>query len=140
MLRNNKASLMLYSLDGRQQYEIASLGVGLFSDPTSFTAVWSPDGERILINQPAASLSNTTWKTYNLHGGNGTPVFLGEVDPNHYLRPLDWSPDGKWFAMAESPFPYARLYVKEISASDRLRLLLDNPDNRAAWLGWSTSN
>ncbi len=128
---------MLFSLDGRQQFEIASQGVGLFSDPTSFSAVWSPDGERILINQPASSLSNTTWKTYNLRGGNGTPVFLGEVDPNHFLRPLDWSLDGNWLTMAESPFPYAHLYIKEVTAGDRLQLLLNKPENRASWLGWS---
>ncbi|MGB8251983.1 MAG: hypothetical protein WCF08_02110, partial [Anaerolineaceae bacterium] len=50
IIRNEKASLMLFSLDGRQRVEIASLGVGLFSDPTSFAAVWSPDGKQILIN------------------------------------------------------------------------------------------
>jgi len=139
IIRNEKALLLLFSLDGRQQVEIASLGVGLFSDPTSFAAVWSPDGQRILINQPSASLSTTTWKTYDLQGGTGIPVFLGEVDPNHYLRPLDWSPDGKWLTMAESLFPYARLYIKEITATDRLRLPLDKPEYRASWLGWSPS-
>jgi WD40 repeat protein len=137
LIRGEKAVLMLYSLDGRQQVEIATIGIGLFSDPTSFAAVWSPDGQRILLNQPSASLSKPTWMTYDLQGGFDVPVYLGEVDSNHYLRPLDWSPDGKWLAMAETPFPYARLYIKEISATDRLRLPLENPANFASWLGWA---
>lgn len=137
IIRNAKALLMLFSLDGRQQVEIASLGVGLFSNPPPFTAIWSPDGQRLLVNQPSASLSNTTWKTYDLNGALDTPIFLGEVDPNHYLRPLDWSPDGMWLAMAESPFPYARIYIKEITAADRLLIPLENSNNWVSWLGWS---
>jgi hypothetical protein len=39
--------------------------------------------------------------------------------------------------MAESPFPYSRLYIKEINAADRLRLPLENIGNLAGWLGWS---
>ncbi len=138
IIRNEKAILMLFSLDGKQQVEIASIGIGLYSDPTSFAAVWSPDGQHLLINQPSAGSSSTTWKTVDLQGGADTPVYLGEVDPNHYLRPLDWSLDGNWLAMAESPFPYARIYIKEISASDRLRLPLAETGNLASWLGWSS--
>jgi hypothetical protein len=137
LIQGDEAVLLLSTLEGNQQVKIASVGVGLFDSPLPFSAVWSPDGQRILINQPSSGLSNMTWKTYESNGIAGQPIDLGVVEPNHFLRPLDWSPDGKWLTMAESPFPYTRLYIKEISADDRLRLPLDDPGNQAGWLGWS---
>jgi len=139
VVRGQEAILMLSSLDGTQQIKIASIGAGLFTNPLPFAAVWTQDGQRILINQPSAEQNATTWKTYELKGSAGMPINLGVVDPNHYLRPLAWSPDGNWLAMAESPFPYSRLYIKEIGAEDRLRLPLETPGNQAAWLGWLSS-
>jgi Tol biopolymer transport system component len=137
VIRNDQARLLLSSLDGGQQAEIASVGIGLFTIPPPFTAVWSPDGQRILINQLTTDHSGTTWKTYELKGVPGKPIDLGVVDPNHYLRPLAWSPDGEWLVMAELPFPFARLYIKQIDANDRLGLSLEKRSNQAGWLGWS---
>ncbi len=136
LIRSNEAILMLSSLDGSQQVKIASIGVGLFTTPLPFTAVWSPDGQRILINQPSPGQTAITWKTYELKGEAGEPINLGVVEPDHFLRPLAWSPDGNWLAMEEFPFPYSHLYVKEISADDRLRLPLENSGDQAGWLGW----
>jgi hypothetical protein len=137
VIRGQEAILILSTLDGGQQVKIASVGVGLFTTPIPYAAVWSPEGQRILINQPSTGQADTTWKTYELKGVAGVPIDLGVVDPNHYLRPLAWSPDGNWLAMSESPFPDSRLYIKEISAEDRLRLPLESPSNLAGWLGWS---
>jgi hypothetical protein len=137
LIRANEAILMLSTLDGGQQVKIASIGVGLFTTPLPFTAVWSPDGQRILMNQPSAGQIATTWKTYELKGVAGTPINLGVVEPDHFLRPLAWSPDGNWLAMEEFPFPYSHLYIKEISADDRLRLPFTNIGDQAGWLGWS---
>jgi Tol biopolymer transport system component len=137
IIRSNEALLLLSTLDGDQQVNVASVGVGLFSTPLPFTAIWSPDGQRLLINQPSAGQTATTWKTYELQGVASVPINLGVVDPSHILRLLAWSPDGKWLTMAESPFPYSRLYIKEISADDRLLLPLEKSDNQASWLGWS---
>ncbi|MBN2256655.1 MAG: hypothetical protein JW704_02375 [Anaerolineaceae bacterium] len=137
VFRNDNALLVLSSLDGTRHVEIASVGLGLFTTPPAFTAIWSPDGQRILINQPSTSQSGTTWKTYELKGLAGIPIDLGIVEPNHYLRPLEWSPDGKWISMAELPFPHARIYIKELTQNDRLQLLLEKRTNQATWLGWS---
>ena len=139
VIRGQEALLVLSTLDGGQQSKIASVGVGLFTTPLPFAAVWSPDGQRILINQPSTGQTATTWKTYELRGIAGVPINLGVIDPNHYLRPLAWSPDGAWLAMAESPFPYSHLYIKEISADDRLLLPLERTGDQAGWLGWSYS-
>jgi hypothetical protein len=137
LIRANESILMLSTLDGGQQVEVASIGVGLFTTPPPFTAVWSPDGQRLLINQPSNGQIATTWKTYELKGVAGTPINLGVVEPNHFLRPVAWSPDGSWLAMEEFPFPYSHLYIKEISADDRLRLPIKATGDQAAWLGWS---
>ena len=137
LIRANEAVLLLSTLDGGQQVKVASIGVGLFTTPLPFTAVWSPDGQRILMNQPSAGQIATTWKTYELKGVAGTPINLGVVEPDHFLRPLAWSPDGNWLAMEEFPFPYSHLYIKEISADDRLRLPFGNTGDQAGWLGWS---
>jgi hypothetical protein len=136
VIRGQEAILVLSTLDGGQQSKIASVGVGLFTTPLPFAAVWSPDGQRLLINQPSTGQTATTWKTYELKGVAGVPINLGVIDPNHYLRPLAWSPDGAWLAMADSPFPFSRLYIKEISADDRLLLPLERPGDQAGWLGW----
>ena len=139
LIRADEAILMLSTLDGGQQVNVASIGIGLFTTPLPFTAVWSPDGQRILINQPSAGQTATTWKTYELKGAAGKPINLGIVEPNHFLRPLAWSTDGKWLAMEEFPFPYSHLYIKEINADDRLRLPFGNTGDQAGWLGWSLS-
>jgi hypothetical protein len=139
IIRGQEALMILSTLDGSQQTKIASVGVGLFSTPIPFAAVWSPDGQRILINQPSAGQATTTWRTYEIKGPAGMPIDLGMVDPNHFLRPLAWSPDGNWMAMTESPFPYSRLFIKEISADDRLRIPLENINNQTSWLGWSST-
>lgn len=139
LVREQEALLFLYSLDGKQRTTLTSVGIGQSTNPPAYNPIWSADGKSILVNQPAASLTETIWKTYQVNGTSGTPFYLGEVDPTHYLRPLDWSSDGRWLAMIESPYPSTHLYIKEITASERARVILQDQDDQAVWIGFSTN-
>jgi serine/threonine-protein kinase len=61
---------------------------------TGLTPLWTPDGQRIVFNQPRGTTTGLYWKAAN---GSGAPELLWASDS--ILIPSSWSPDGSTLAV-----------------------------------------
>lgn len=91
-------TLMIVDLDGLAGHQVTPNGMIIQCCPR-----WSPDGSRILFEDPAGSL----W-LINPDGSNLSEIFDGGADNGYAIDPA-WSPDGSHiaFALDSGPDPFS---------------------------------
>lgn len=121
-----------FTIDGQQQEVIASGAKG-DEPPNQYIAVWSPDGNELLVRIPLQGLVSVDLTS------NQAKSLQGEtVDQSEFFIPQSWSPDGKWLVLLQYPSPQSLVYIRNLAEEQNMRVPLMQPSNWITLLGWTT--
>lgn len=128
--------LVMSSIDGREQKTI--IGGARGEQPINrYVAIWSVDGQNILVHVPPEGEQPFRLEQINLKTGQRRTVITGSAGSTEFLIPRSWSPDGAWLVVLKYPRIQSIAYLLDATRGGMAQIPLTQPSNWITWLGWT---
>ena len=129
-------ALVMSSIDGRERKVI--IGGARGEQPINrYVAIWSVDGQNILVHVPPEGAQPFRLEQINLNTGQRRTVITGSVGSAEFFIPRSWSPDGAWLVVLKYPRIQSFAYLMEATGGVMTQIPLTQPSNWITLFGWT---
>jgi Tol biopolymer transport system component len=136
LLEGGQRSLLMLSIDGRDQRMLAS-GATADQPLYRYVAIWSPDSQSILAHIPPKAGQPAQLEQINLRTGQRHTVVVEPVSDDEFFIPQSWSPDGAWLVILKYPRPQSLAYLMRATGGPMVQIPLGRSSNWVTLLGWT---
>ena len=136
VLEEHQYALIVPSIDGREQRMIVRGATG--DQPINrYAAIWSPDGQDLLVHIPPEAEQSARLERINLRTGQRHIVITEPVSGEEFFIPRSWSPDGVWLVVLKYPRPQSLAYLLRVAGGPMAQIPLSQSPNWVTLLGWT---
>lgn len=136
VLEEHQYALIVLSIDGRVQRTIVRGATG--DQPLNrYAAIWSPDGQDLLVHIPPEADQPARLERINLKTGQRHIVISEPVSGEEFFIPRSWSPDGVWLVVLKYPRPQSLSYLLRVAGGPMVQIPLSQSSNWVTLLGWT---
>lgn len=136
VLEEHQYVLIVLSIDGREQRAIVRGATG--DQPINrYAAIWSPDGQDLLVHIPPEAEQSARLERINLRAGQRHIVRTEPVSGEEFFIPRSWSPDGVWLIVLKYPRPQSLAYLLRVAGGPIAQIPLSQSSNWVTLLGWT---
>ncbi len=135
-LEGEQRILVTLSIDGREQKTVVRGATG--DQPINrYAAIWSPDGQDLLVHIPPEAGQPARLERINLRTGQRHIVITEPVSGEEFFIPRSWSPDGVWLVVLKYPRLQSLAYLLRVAGGPMAQIPLSQSSNWVTLLGWT---
>lgn len=141
-------NLLLTVLE-KQHYALVALNIGRWEQRTilkgargdqpinRYAAIWSPDGQELVIHIPPEASQSARLERINLWTEQKYTITTDPISGEEFFVPRSWSPDGVWLFLLKYPQPQSLAYLVKSTGGSVIQIPLSTPSNWVTLLGWT---